>query len=107
MRIGSCLGRTAIRGRQIDLVGADAKAANGGQFRCLTLNFFCQTGARTQANEMRVADRLDQLGANGRMGMCFRLVVTILFEGFNCRRMNVFKLQKLEFSFYQARGVVA
>lgn len=50
-------GDTALAGSfQVDLVGADAEAANGDQFLGAVEDLFGQLGARTDADEVGICD---------------------------------------------------
>ena len=54
---------------QVDLVGADAEAADRRQLGRVRQHLGGQLGARADAEEVRVGDRVDQLGAGQRLGM--------------------------------------
>lgn len=85
-------GDTALAGSfQVDLVGADAEAANGDQFLGAVEDLFGQLGARTDADEVGICDLFLQLGFRQRTSEVFDVGVAGGLEGIDRVLVHTFK----------------
>ena len=79
-------GNAALLSRlQIHLVGADAEAAHADQPRGVCENGIGQLRGRADANEIRIANRLQELVFRKRFRMAFEVRVALAPEGFDSR----------------------
>ena len=84
---------------QIDLVGANAKAANGGQLRGFFQYGGRQLRARAKAHKMRALQCRQQLSAHQGFGMRHDVGVAALLQHFHRRRVYAFKQHGFEVIF--------
>lgn len=85
-------GDTALAGSfQVDLVGADAEAANSDQFLGAVEDLFGELGARTDADKVGIGDLFLQLGFRQRTSEVFDVGVAGGLEGIDRVLVHTFK----------------
>ena len=88
-----------VRLVEIDLVGADAEAADRQQAARLRNRLGVQLGARTQAHDVRVGDGLEQLVAWQRLVVVFDPRVSGVAENLDGTLVDAFKQDDLDVLF--------
>jgi len=83
-------------GRQIDLVGADAEAADRRQLRRARQHRLGQQRARPDPEEVRVGDLLDQRLVGKRLGRGHDLRVAVLAQRLDGPRVDAFEQDELQ-----------
>ena len=84
---------------QVHLVGANAKAAYGGQFMGMGKHVSRQLGTGANAYKMRVGHFGQQLIAFQRAGQAFDVGVARRVQHLDGRRVNAFEQQELDLVF--------
>ena len=85
-----------LGGFEVDLVGADAEAADRQQAPGLGQHLGGQLGARADADEMRIGDRLAQFVLGQRLGVGDDVAVAGGAEGLDGIRADAFEQQDLD-----------
>ena len=85
-----------LRRFQVDLVGADAETAHRDQALGMAEHLGAELGARTDADDVRLGDALDQLLFRQRLGMRFDLAVTGRAEGVDRRLADPLQQQNMD-----------
>ena len=90
-----------LRGDQIHLVGANAKAANAHQLFRRLQHLARQLGARTHADKMHIGNLGLELIALQRVREQLHIAVTSLGKGLHSTAVNPFQEQNFDFRFVQ------